>query len=154
MNRVAFVASIVFFAAYSSASWADAPAWGSLNDWVGHYPTDKSVKGPGKGWALGPVAVALRKHLAPADLRRLTRTYAVETPVEAIEGFVVARVCMPHACPQSHALAVFDTRAPRVWFAFFERRNETVSTRWFGTDVSAALPVSVLATFDNGHIAR
>jgi|GEM_PF-3860579 len=39
-----------------------APSKGPLSDWVGHHPTDKSVKVSGKVWALAPVALALRKH--------------------------------------------------------------------------------------------
>lgn len=121
--------------------------------WVGRYPSDDTLfpKGPRRVWQLPQVRAALRSHLTPNDRQRITRTYAVETPVTREGDLIIISNCQPHACPAAHAIGVFETGTARVWWGFFERSRNSVSTRWYGTDPHEALPSSILKAFEAAH---
>ena len=45
-------------------------------------------------------------HLSRIDQRRLRKIYAVETPIEFEDGYLIAHVCKPHLCPGENAVVV------------------------------------------------
>lgn len=87
-----------------------------LKTWVGKYPTDQDKKPVRKFFDLPEVRGQLQKLLDKQDLQRLTKEYAVETPIELNDNYLVIHVCKPHDCDGENAtLAInIDTGAIHV----------------------------------------
>jgi hypothetical protein len=123
---------------------AQTPPWGDLSSWVGQYPTTRTGGKVNRLLEQSAIRSELRKILSPAD-QRLLGAYEIETPIENRDGFIVIAKCRPRNCGDEQATVVLDSKVPRLWVRFFERRPGGVSTRWYGNaDDYTVLPASIL----------
>jgi hypothetical protein len=127
---------------------ADAP-WGDLSGWIGKYPSDQAVNGG--ILEIPSIAVGLRKVLSDSD-RKLLKALTSETPIQTKDQFVLVEKCRPHNCPADRVMIVLDTKEARLWVGFFQRRANSVATRWYGSaDDYVVLPPSILQLFRDRH---
>jgi hypothetical protein len=130
---------------------AATPApWGDLSNWVGKYPTDQDAKPVRHLLQMPAVRAELSRILGPADLK-LIASYAVESPIEMIDGLLIDAQCMPHNCGDQSVMLVIDPKQPRIWVGFFSRAPSLVSTRWYGPTDHHELPPAVLRQFESRH---
>jgi hypothetical protein len=130
---------------------AAAPApWGDLTDWTGKYETDQDAKPVRHLLQLPAVHAELARLLSPQDLARIA-SYAVESPIEMVDGLLVDAQCMPHDCGDQSVMLAIDPKQPRIWVGFFSRAPTMVSTRWYGPTDHHELPPKVLQQFRSRH---
>src|SRR4051812_36056507 len=124
MKRLAYLIAgiIVLYSPRSLA--AEPPLWGDLSSWVGKYPTNKEAGHIKRLWEEPAVRKSLGMLLSRADLKRLDSIFVVEKQIAKIDRFIVVEQCMPHNCPDAHAMVVFDTEARRLWAGFYERTQD------------------------------
>lgn len=135
----------------SPARADEAGDWQQLDGWLGKYPVDAEGKRIIRLIDQAPLRQMLGTLLPSSDRRRLATVLMVTSPVERLDGMLLAHQCRPHDCPNEHAMLVIDTTKREVWVGFFMRRGKVVSTRWYGTSAVEQLPRSVLEKFRRGH---
>jgi hypothetical protein len=104
-------------------------------------------------WQEPAVRKSLSTLLSRTDLKRLDSIFAAEKQIVKIGRFIVVEQCMPHNCPNAHAMVILDTEDRRLWVGFYERNVGLVSTRWYGWDDYSLLPSPILERFRRGHAA-
>jgi hypothetical protein len=140
---LALFVPVSLYAADGTQAWDKA----TLLSWVGKYPS--VYKNGKKGGFLyqSTIQAALHRLLSPSD-RTALASYDVEDKVEQQGDFLIVHQCMPHNCPAAFAMVVIDLNKPRLWVGFFERKDNGVSTRWFGNvDDYSVLPASIKTQF-------
>jgi hypothetical protein len=126
-----------------------------LTNWVGRYPTsnDKRLQ---SFFEAPEVKKALKKMLTPSQLKRLTDTYAVTTPIQLIQDHVVVACCKPHNCPSEHAMLVVDLKRERFHIGFYRGYYQDKTTlEWISSDGEFQdLPKEIQQEFYYGHNAK
>ncbi|WP_026439018.1 hypothetical protein [Acidocella facilis] len=120
-----------------------ATGWGSLSNWIGHYPDEKL--GPAGAQLLGVPAIhsTLRHVLPAADFQALSNRYKLADQVSQVGHYILVDYCTAHDCGASNVTIVLDQTSANLWVAFFSSKGSSVSTRWYGTADYADLPANV-----------
>jgi hypothetical protein len=122
-----------------------------LAGWAGKYSHDTDANGHTL-FQVPAVHAALSHLLTKQDLKRLTETYSVSSPVSLIQGFLVVPQCMPHCCPCEHAMLVIDLRRGAFHVGFYKHEAEKVTIQWFSSEGEfQALPKEIQDEFYYSH---
>lgn len=128
-----------------------AEEWGHMLLWVDKYPSDKIASNSFSLLAQPPLKSSLRKILPKAEIAALNR-YDVEAPVHKVGEYLIINKCLPHNCPSDMAMLIIDVKNEKLWVGFFSREEESVSTRWYGTnDDYSVLPDEIKKEFLSRH---
>jgi hypothetical protein len=137
----------------------------SLGSWAGKYPTDETHRPPHHFFQLPGIRRPLLKLLSRRDFNRLTGDYKVESPIELVDGYLVATMCLPHLCDTEHALFAANLHDGSMYVGFYQLEIPDYSslevdhskgeTRWFSTRGDwKNLPRAVLDRFQRMHSSK
>jgi len=124
-----------------------------LTNWAGRYPSS-SDKGFRNVFEVPEVKKALDKLLTRSERKLLTRTYAVVTPIQLIQGHLVVQCCKPHCCPCEHAMLVVDLQREAFHVGFYEGYEGKTIIKWVSSEGEFLdLPKDIRDEFYHGHRA-
>jgi hypothetical protein len=114
---------------------------GSLANWIGKTPLIPKSK-PRRGIYTSPqLRGRLTTLLGQDHYRRLVYDYYVMSPIESIDGYLVAQMCKQHACPSGASFMAVNLTKGDIHVAFW--RSGYIE--WFHTTGKAKdLPDDVL----------
>jgi len=147
IRRILLIA--VSFAALSHPAGA-SEVESRLLAWAGKYPVPKVGKST---FFEEPEIRKTLSHLTSVDRRRLLTTFAVESPIELIQGFLVSHRCKPHWCPNENVVVVVRPADLAVLVFFYDSGKDL--TRCFSTGAPpSALPDPVKESILESHIPK
>jgi hypothetical protein len=143
--RLATIIAVFLLGLHAKAASLDSEAW------AGKYSHETDTNGHTL-FQVPAVQAALSHLLTKQDLKRLTETYSVSSPVSLIQGFLIVPQCMPHCCPCEHAMLVIDLRRGVFHVGFYRRESEKVTIQWFSSEGEfQTLPKEIQDEFYYGH---
>ena|ERR1044071_3169063 len=120
--------TILIFALLLTAISATAQEnWNSLTNWIGKYPTDRKES----FLKLPAIQSRLRDLLSEEDLKHLTTELSVETPIENINGYLIAKVCQEHCSPCDNAMLALNLKNGAIHVGFYKHETHREIIRWF-----------------------
>ena len=137
----------------------------SLRSWIGKYPTDETHRPPRHFFQFPEIRRPLLKLLSRRDFNRLTGNYKVESPIELVDGYLVATMCLPHVCDAEHALFAANLHDGSMYVGFYRldisEYNSVVvddskgEITWFSTRGDwKNLPRAVVGRFQKMHSSK
>lgn len=107
-----------------------------LKYWVGRYPSKGPTRENREFLKLPEIRAILLQLLPGREYRRLTKTLAVETPIEMIDDYLVVRRCRPHCCPCENALLLVGLHEDTVLVLVYDSsrgKDDESATKCFST---------------------
>lgn len=140
MKAISFVILSIFIFQSNTSYSEESTNWGFLLSWINEYPVKENGDDLLK---LPKVKNQLNKLISPSD-RKLLADYKVSLPTKLEDDFIIVQKCRPHNCPWERALLVLSVKDERFWVGIFERKKDSVSSRWTGsTDDYTTLPEKI-----------
>jgi hypothetical protein len=145
MMRLATLITVLLLTVHARGESLD------LAGWAGKYSHDTDANGHTL-FQVPVVQAALSRLLTKPELKRLTETYSVGSPIRMIQGFLVVPHCMPHCCPCEHAMLVIDLDRGAFHVGFYKHDAKKVTIQWISSEGEfQALPKEIQDEFYHGH---